>query len=88
MLYHDSSLEFNVSFVLKRLEVLYTDPPELQRSHDIDRYLNNFCSWQEKENALKNNNPSLHWDHALMLTGLDLYAIGKSGKLSNQVLGE
>lgn len=73
--------------MLKRLEILHADPPKLQRSHDIDRYLSNFCAWQEKENLSWEKSP-LHWDHALMLTGLDLYAIGKSGKLSNQVLGE
>ncbi|KAK6643512.1 hypothetical protein RUM43_005022 [Polyplax serrata] len=86
LLYNDDSLEFKVTFLLKRLEILHADPPKLQRSHDIDRYLSNFCAWQEKENLSWEKSP-LHWDHALMLTGLDLYAIGKSGKLSNQVLG-
>lgn len=87
LLYNDDSLEFKISFVLKRLEILHTDSPQLQRSHDIDRYLNSFCTWQEKENNSLEKT-SLHWDHALMLTGLDLYAIAKSGKFSNQVLGQ
>ncbi|KAG1693954.1 A disintegrin and metalloproteinase with thrombospondin motifs adt-1 [Nymphon striatum] len=43
---------------------------------DIDGYLNNFCKWQEKRMS---NQPfgifghRLHWDHAILLTGVDLH---------------
>lgn len=72
---------------MKRLEILHADPPGLVRSHDIDRFLGNFCSWQGTENPPGDNDP-LHWDHALILTGLDLYVLSKNGKLSSQVVGK
>ncbi|PSN53910.1 hypothetical protein C0J52_02463 [Blattella germanica] len=39
LLYHDPSLGRQVNFVLKRLEILHVDPANLQRPHDIDRFL-------------------------------------------------
>jgi hypothetical protein len=50
LLYQDPSLGHRVDFVLKRLEVLSTDPPGLLRPYDIDRFLTNFCKWQKTEN--------------------------------------
>ncbi|XP_024083646.1 A disintegrin and metalloproteinase with thrombospondin motifs adt-2 isoform X2 [Cimex lectularius] len=86
LLYHDPSLGRPVSFVMKRLEILHSDPPALHRSEDIDRFLSNFCSWQRDENPPNDSDP-LHWDHALILTGLDLYVLSKNGKISKQVVG-
>lgn len=86
LLYQDPSLGHRVDFVLKRLEVLETDPPTLIRPYDIDRFLTNFCKWQRTENPASDADP-LHWDHALILTGLDLYVVHQSGKISNQVVG-
>lgn len=86
LLYQDPSLGHRVDFVLKRLEVLESDPPALVRPYDIDRFLTNFCKWQKTENPASDADP-LHWDHALILTGLDLYVVHQSGKISNQVVG-
>lgn len=86
LLYHDPSLGRQVNFVLKRLEILHVDPPSLQRPHDIDRFLSSFCTWQRGENPPGDSDP-LHWDHALILTGLDLYVVSKNGKVSSQVVG-
>ncbi|KAJ8884232.1 hypothetical protein PR048_016089 [Dryococelus australis] len=86
LLYHDPSLERQVNFVLKRVEILHADPATLQRSHDIDLFLSSFCTWQHNENPSGDSDP-LHWDHALILTGLDLYVVSKNGKVSNQVVG-
>lgn len=87
LLYHDSTLGQTVNFVLKRLEILHEDPVTLKRPHDIDRFLSNFCAWQRLENPTGDNDP-LHWDHALILTGLDLYVVSKHGKVSSQVVGK
>lgn len=87
LLYHDPTLGQTVNFVLKRLEILHEDPASLKRPHDIDRFLSNFCAWQRLENPTGDNDP-LHWDHALILTGLDLYVVSKHGKVSSQVVGE
>ncbi|CAH2042042.1 unnamed protein product, partial [Iphiclides podalirius] len=86
LIYHDPSLGRPVNFILKRLEILHEDPVNLKRPHDIDRFLSNFCTWQRLENPLGDNDP-LHWDHALILTGLDLYVVNKNGKVSSQVVG-
>ncbi|KAL4704761.1 hypothetical protein ACJJTC_009778 [Scirpophaga incertulas] len=86
LLYHDPSLGRPVNFILKRLEILHEDPANLKRPHDIDRFLSNFCTWQRLENPPGDNDP-LHWDHALILTGLDLYVVNKNGKVSSQVVG-
>nr|CAD7577312.1 unnamed protein product [Timema californicum] len=86
LLYHDPSLGRQVNFVLKRVEILHADPTSLQRPHDIDRFLSSFCTWQHGEDPPGDSDP-LHWDHALILTGLDLYVVSKNGKVSSQVVG-
>lgn len=75
-----------MNFVLKRLEILKEEASGLVRPPDIDRYLSNFCNWQRTKNPVGDREPQ-HWDHALILTGLDLYVRGKHGKISNQVVG-
>ncbi|XP_044263790.1 A disintegrin and metalloproteinase with thrombospondin motifs adt-1-like [Tribolium madens] len=86
LLYHDPSLGRPVNFVLKRLEILKEEAAGLVRPPDIDRFLSNFCNWQRTKNPVGDREPQ-HWDHALILTGLDLYVRGKHGKISNQVVG-
>ncbi|KAH0813432.1 hypothetical protein GEV33_009359 [Tenebrio molitor] len=86
LLYHDPSLGRPVNFVLKRLDILKEETAGLVRPPDIDRFLSNFCNWQRTKNPLGDREPQ-HWDHALILTGLDLYVRGKHGKISNQVVG-
>lgn len=68
MLYHHPSLGYKINFVLKRLEILHTDPKELRRSSDIDVFLNSFCSWQRKFNPTSDED-IVHFDHAVILTG-------------------
>ena len=43
LLYNDDSLDVDIQFLIKRLEILQTDPPKLERSYNIDRYLASFC---------------------------------------------
>jgi hypothetical protein len=45
-----------------------------------------FCLWQRKLNPVSDKD-ILHFDHALILTGLDLYVVAKNGKVSSQVVG-
>lgn len=86
LLYESPSLGRPVRIALKRLELLHAEPAGLRRSHDIDRFLSSFCAWQAATNPANDAHP-LHWDHALILTGLDLYVVGKGGKVSSQVVG-
>ncbi|XP_017054391.1 uncharacterized protein LOC108096942 [Drosophila ficusphila] len=86
LLYHHPTLGRRINFVLKRLEIWKSwDPPGLVRSRDVENYLNSFCKWQEKLNPFSDADP-LHYDHALVLTGLDLVTYEK-GKANSQVVG-
>jgi len=86
LLYHHPTLGRRINFVLKRLEIWKSwDPPGLARSRDVENYLNSFCKWQEKLNPFSDADP-LHYDHALVLTGLDLVTYEK-GKANSQVVG-
>lgn len=69
LLYHHPSLGHQINFILKRLEILHTDPKELRRSSDIDIFLNSFCMWQRKFNPVADDN-IFHFDHAVILTGI------------------
>ena len=113
LLYSDPSLGSSVEFLIKRLEILQTDPANLSRSYNIDRYLASFCKvtgppqehvpkwrkgqnvscvsppdcgvqWQEEENSPLDSDP-LHWDHAVILTGLDVHVVDRDKKISAQV---
>ncbi|EDV37612.1 uncharacterized protein Dana_GF13538 [Drosophila ananassae] len=88
LLYHHHTLGRRINFVLKRLEIWKSsEPAGLSRSVDVDRYLNSFCNWQEKLNPFSDDDP-LHYDHALILTGLDLVAFPKPpAKPNSQVVG-
>ncbi|XP_040156246.1 A disintegrin and metalloproteinase with thrombospondin motifs adt-1 [Anopheles arabiensis] len=86
LLYNHPSLGHPINFILKRLEILHNDPKDLRRSSDIDIYLNSFCGWQRKMNPISDADP-VHFDHAVILTGLDLFVVSKNGKVSNQVVG-
>lgn len=68
LLYHHPSLGHQINFVLKRLEILHSDPAELRRSSNIDMFLNNFCMWQQKLNP-PSDTDAVHYDHAVILTG-------------------
>ncbi|KMY95877.1 A disintegrin and metalloproteinase with thrombospondin motifs 16 [Drosophila simulans] len=86
LLYHHPTLGRRINFVLKRLEIWKSwDPSGLVRSRDVENYLNSFCKWQEKLNPFSDADP-LHYDHALVLTGLDLVTYEK-GKANSQVVG-
>jgi len=45
-----------------------------------------FSHWQSRENPSGDSNPQ-HWDHALLLTGLELFAVGRDGISSHQIVG-
>ena len=43
-----------------------------------------FFQWQTRENAESDSDP-LHWDHAVILTGLDVHVVDRNKKISAQV---
>ena len=67
LIYSYQSMRIPVRIVISRLEVLNQpeDGPN-NAGGDIDKYLDNFCSWQAKKFRSSSDG---RWDHALMLTG-------------------
>ncbi|XP_043226943.1 A disintegrin and metalloproteinase with thrombospondin motifs adt-1-like [Amphibalanus amphitrite] len=86
LLYDDSSLERKIRFVLKRLELLKTNKAELKQQRDINAFLTSFCQWQQGQNVASDADP-LHWDHAVLLTGVDLFTAADAREVNRQVVG-
>ncbi|GAB6021031.1 hypothetical protein CHUAL_003668 [Chamberlinius hualienensis] len=73
LIYSQNSLTSLVSIVLVQVSVIKR--PSVgpsKRQGNIEDYLESFCNWQARRNPKSDHNSS-HWDHALMLTGMDLY---------------
>ncbi|CAG2106554.1 unnamed protein product [Medioppia subpectinata] len=85
LIYTFKSMKTRIKIVIKKMVFLsQPDNSPNTAEGDIDEYLDNFCSWQSKK--WRQENGSNRWDHALMLTGLDLYK--QSGdKKNKKVLG-
>ncbi|XP_015790631.2 A disintegrin and metalloproteinase with thrombospondin motifs adt-1-like [Tetranychus urticae] len=84
LIYEYSSMETRIQIVITKLEILRNEGPD-DAEGDIDQYLDNFCLWQAKLHRAENW--AQRWDHALMLTGLDLYKDIGGGKKNKKVLG-
>ncbi|XP_069985441.1 A disintegrin and metalloproteinase with thrombospondin motifs adt-2, partial [Penaeus vannamei] len=77
LLYNAPTLELHFTITLVRLEIIKSASKGPSKSGgDIQRYLSNFCYWQRnlnrRTNPLGDHSPEF-WDHALMLSGLDLW---------------
>ncbi|XP_071516107.1 A disintegrin and metalloproteinase with thrombospondin motifs 3-like [Panulirus ornatus] len=75
LLYNAPTLEVHFLITLVRLDIIKSsDKGPSKANGDIQRYLRNFCTWQHKLNDDPENvNGWESWDHALMLSGLDLW---------------
>jgi hypothetical protein len=93
LLYQSTKLDTNFQIILVRLEIFTGSMSKIDKNGgDIESYLESFCKWQSKENPEhwdKLSRHPDHWDHGLLLTGLNLYdverkfssVIGKNCKL-------
>ena len=73
LIYSFKSMKTRIKIVVVKMVFLdQTDSSPDTADGDIDEYLDNFCSWQSKK--WRNENASNRWDHALMLTGLDMFS--------------
>lgn len=68
---------WNTDFVIQTLYYSneHSNPEDLLTvsfSHYVDQYLDNFCAWQARKYRVRGQE---NWDHAIMLTGLNLYVI-------------
>ncbi len=87
LIFNFDSLRIRVRILIKAIRFLENGkeaPPTAEG--DIDQYLDNFCAWQRR--LWVGANRTARWDHALMLTGLDLYKrVGSGNKKNRKVLG-
>lgn len=68
LIYNYKTMKIPIRIVIVRFEIL--ESPEINpdtAGGDIDRYLDNFCSWQAVK--LRSMTANARWDHALLLTG-------------------
>ena len=77
LLYQSPQLDTKFRIILVRLEIFKSSLAKLdKKGGNIEGYLDSFCKWQSKENPEywdKLSDDPDRWDHALMLTGLNLY---------------
>ncbi|KAK3881856.1 hypothetical protein Pcinc_013733 [Petrolisthes cinctipes] len=73
-IYHQEELGgFVLDLQIVRLDILTSNGPS-SSGGDIGAYLSSFCSWQQRINP--SQGAEGHWDHAFMLSGLDLHSSG------------
>ncbi|KAK4293714.1 hypothetical protein Pmani_033612 [Petrolisthes manimaculis] len=72
MLYNAPSLDLHFTITLVRVDIVKNSTRGPSKADgDIQRYLTSFCVWQQDLN--KKTQIGETWDHALMLSGLNLY---------------
>ncbi|XP_070380857.1 A disintegrin and metalloproteinase with thrombospondin motifs 18-like isoform X1 [Dermacentor albipictus] len=76
------SLGIPIGLDIVHLEVLDSKSGPSTAGGEIDNYLDNFCTWQCRRNKEAASQGRGKWDHAILMSGLDLH----SGK-SNNVIG-
>lgn len=74
LLYEHPTMTIKFNIVLVKIIILKSasEGPKKEDAH-IHKYLRRFSMWQEKKNEGSDNTDPQHWDHALMLSGLDLH---------------
>ncbi|XP_074594116.1 ADAMTS metallopeptidase stall [Brevipalpus obovatus] len=85
LIYEYSSMRTRIRIIVVKYEVLTQLNGPNTAEGDIDQYLDNFCAWQARRYRQENWNS--RWDHALMLTGLDLFKDMGNKKRNKKVLG-
>lgn len=86
ILFKDDNLGHRIELVIKRLEVLNETPDSLILDQNVEIMLKNFCHWQMEQNSDQDGD-QLHWDHAILLTGQDLYSVGSNDRKSSKIVG-
>ena len=74
ILYKTDQLDVKVLFALVRLEVFTAAQKTMDKKNgEIEGYLESFCKWQAERNDESRDNKPDHWDHGLLLTGMNLF---------------
>lgn len=85
LLYNQPGLGTNFKIVIVKLVVLKSNAKGLKESEEIKQYLTDFCTYQKNQNPSFDSNVN-HWDHAIMLSGLDLMQLESNTK-NHKVIG-
>ncbi|GAB6031681.1 hypothetical protein CHUAL_014249 [Chamberlinius hualienensis] len=73
--FDDTSLPIRFKFVIVMLEVIEdTQNAPYPAEGNINSYLTNFCIWQNTKKMDMSRDGLNTWDHAILLTGIDLYS--------------
>ncbi len=84
-LYHLPSLGQKVDLSIVYMEFHAKAPATLINSGDRGKLLDSFCAFQTKLNKPSDSDAE-HWDMALLLSGLDFYAV-EGGKNNYVTMG-
>ena len=84
-LYHLPSLGQRVDLSIVYMEFHAKAPTNLINSGERGKLLDSFCSYQTPLNKAADTDPE-HWDMALLLSGLDFYAV-EGGKNNYVTMG-
>uniref|UniRef100_A0AC34QVW8 Peptidase M12B domain-containing protein n=1 Tax=Panagrolaimus sp. JU765 TaxID=591449 RepID=A0AC34QVW8_9BILA len=76
ILFSRSTMDPKVHLRITHFEIMKTSPMAMSRHHhnsgDVTKLLETFCTFQAGLNPVDDKDPK-HWDHALLLTGYDIY---------------
>ncbi|KAL1470983.1 hypothetical protein MTO96_023904 [Rhipicephalus appendiculatus] len=87
MLFKHESLGKNIDVTVVELEVLKLQPRDLSPSENIDTYLTNFCVWQHQRRRTASAQGTPKWDHALLLSGINMFVVDEKGLRKRHVVG-
>ncbi|XP_077499607.1 A disintegrin and metalloproteinase with thrombospondin motifs 18-like [Amblyomma americanum] len=87
MLFKHESLGRNIDVTVVELEILKLQPRDLTPSENIDTYLTNFCVWQHQRRRTASAQGTPRWDHALLLSGINMFVVDEKGLRKRHVVG-
>ncbi|KAH9366484.1 hypothetical protein HPB48_015278 [Haemaphysalis longicornis] len=87
MLFKHESLGRNIDVTVVELEILKLQPRDLTPSENIDTYLTNFCVWQHQRRKAASAQGTPRWDHALLLSGINMFVVDEKGLRKRHVVG-
>ncbi|XP_071455114.1 A disintegrin and metalloproteinase with thrombospondin motifs adt-2-like [Hetaerina americana] len=82
---HPSLGPKSVEIVIVQLELMSRQPSAIPLDGERGTLLDNFCAYASRKNPKGDSNPD-HWDIALLVSGLDFYAI-EGGRKSGVTMG-
>ncbi|UXI17661.1 forkhead box d [Sarcoptes scabiei] len=87
LLFKQPSIGRSVDISVVLMDLLRQQPKSLTPSDNIDTYLTNFCVWQHKKRLREAGGPTPDWDHALLLSGINMYVVDGQGRRKRHVVG-